>query len=95
MFSITGRNDRLRMHHLLADLTFEPTKLGASFSWEGAWENQQMTGTGSVKLSKDGTLRGKLAIRDGEASTFRARKAAEPAVPIPDPPSYWFNWRGR
>lgn len=95
MFSITGSDDRLRMHLLLADLTFEPTKLGASFTWEGAWENDQLTGTGSVKLGKDGTLRGKLKIRDGDESTFVARKADKPSVPIPDPPSYWFKWRGR
>src|SRR3954468_11229075 len=38
MLSITGRGDRLRMHCLLAYVNWHPTKTGASFTWEGAWE---------------------------------------------------------
>ena len=38
MISITGYDDRLRIHCLLAYVNVNATKTGASFTWEGAWE---------------------------------------------------------
>jgi hypothetical protein len=93
MISITGDADRIRMHCLLANVNVKPTKAGASFTWEGAWEYDQMSGTGSVKLGKDGRLHGRIRIKDGDESTFIAEKATEPTEPIPDPPSYGDKWR--
>jgi hypothetical protein len=78
MISITGHADRLRMHCLLAYVNVRPTKTGASFTWEGAWEYDQMRGTGSVKLGKDGRLRGRIKIKDGDESTFIAEERANP-----------------
>ena len=49
----------------------------------------------SVKLGKDGTLRGRIKIKDGDESTFIAERTAEPAEPIPDPPSYRDKWGPR
>ncbi len=95
LISITGDGDRLRMHCLLAYVNVKPTKSGASFTWEGAWEYDQMSGTGSVKLGKDGRLHGRIKIKDGDESTFLAERAAEPAEPIPAPPSYRDKWRRR
>jgi hypothetical protein len=95
MLSITGYADRLRKHCLLAYVNVKPTKTGASFTWEGAWEYDQMTGTGSVRIGKDGTLRGRIKIRNGDESTFMAERAAAPAEPIPSPPSYRDKWRRR
>jgi hypothetical protein len=93
LLSLTGSDDRLRMHCLLAYVNARPTKAGVSFSWKGAWEYDQMSGTGSVKLGKDGKLKGKIRIKDGDDSTFVAEKADEPDDPIPDPPSYRDKWR--
>jgi len=95
VISITGHGDRLRMHCLLAYVNVRPTKTGASFTWEGAWEYDPVSGTGSVKLGKDGKLRGRIKINDGDESTFLAERATEPADPIADPPSYWDKWRRR
>ena len=95
LISITGYGDRLRMHCLLAYVNVRPTKTGASFTWEGAWEYDPMTGTGSVKLGKDGKLRGRIKIKHGDESTFIAERASAPAEPIPDPPSYRDKWRRR
>ena len=93
MISITGRDDQLRMYYLLAYVTVRPAKNGASFTWEGAWEYDQMSGTGTVKLGKDGRLRGRIKIERGDESTFIAEKATAPIEPIPDPPSYRDKWR--
>jgi len=93
LLSLTGHGDRLRMHCLLAYVNARPTKAGVSFTWDGAWEYDQMSGTGSVRLAKDGTLRGKLRIRDGDHSTFLAERADPPDEPIPEPPSYRDKWR--
>jgi hypothetical protein len=96
LLSLTGRGDRLRMCCLLAYVNCKPTKAGVSFTWQGAWEFDQMSGTGSVKLRKDGRLRGSISIKDGANSTFIAERADEPDEPIPDPPSYADKWgRGR
>ena len=51
MFSLTGHDDRLRMHCLLALVSCKPTKTGVSFTWEGAWEYDEMSGSGRVRLS--------------------------------------------
>jgi hypothetical protein len=54
-----------------------------------------MSGTGSVRLGKDGRLRGRIKIKDGDESTFVAERAEEPVDSIPDPPSYRDKWRRR
>jgi hypothetical protein len=95
MLSIMGHGDRLRMHCLLAYVNWHPTKTGASFTWDGAWEYDPMRGTGSVELGKDGRLRGRIKIEDGDGSTFVGERAPVPAEPIPDPPSYRDKWRRR
>ena len=40
-----------------------------------AWEYDQMSGTGSLRLAKDGQLHGRIRIKDGDASTFIAERA--------------------
>jgi hypothetical protein len=54
-----------------------------------------MTGTGSVKLGKDGKLKCVFRIKHGDESTFVAERSDAPAEPIPDPPSYRDKWRRR
>jgi hypothetical protein len=95
LLSLTGHDDRLRMHCLLAYLTCRPTKTGVSFTWEGAWEYHPMSGSGRVTLGADGRLKGSIRIKDGDSSTFVAVHAAEPDEPIPPPPSYRDKWRRR
>jgi len=84
LISLTGRADRLRMFVLLAYMKCKPTKAGVSFTWEGAWEFDPVSGTGSVKLGRDGRLKGKLKIKDGDESTFIAGSA--PLARRPDGP---------
>jgi len=93
MLSLTGYDDRLRMHCLLAYVDSRATKTGVSFKWEGAWEYDQMSGSGSVILRKDGRLTGKIRIKGGAESSFSAERADEPDEPIPNPPSYRDKWR--
>lgn len=93
LISLTGEADRLRMHCLLAHVYAWPTKTGVSFRWEGAWEYDPVAGTGSVRLAKDGRLKGTIRIKDGDQSTFTAERADEPGEPIPSPPSYRDKWR--
>lgn len=95
LISITGHADRLRIHCLLAYVNVRPTKIGVSFTWEGAWEYDQMSGTGSARVGKDGRLKGTIRIKDGDSSTFTAVRADEPTEPIPPPPSYRDKWRRR
>lgn len=95
VISLTGDDDRLRMHCLLAYVSCWPTKTGVSFTWRGAWEFDQMSGSGRVLLKKDGRLKGFLRIRDGDSSDFVAERTEEPDEPIPDPPSYRDKWRRR
>ena len=95
LISFTGYADRLRMHCLIAHLNVRPTKTGVSFTWQGAWEYDPMSGTGNARVGKDGRLRGKIRIKDGDDSTFTAVRAEEPDEPIPDPPSYRDKWRRR
>ena len=94
LLSITGRGDRLRMHCLVAYVDIRPTKAGASFTWQGTWEYDPMTGTGSVKVGKDGRLRGRIRVADGDESTFIAERTSR-AEPIPDPPSFRDKWGRR
>lgn len=95
LLSLTGNDDRLRMHCLLAYVNARATKTGLSFTWTGAWEFDQMSGTGSVKLGSDGRLRGNFKIKDGDASTFVAARTEPPSEPIPDPPRDRDKWRRR
>lgn len=95
MISFTGYGDRLRMHCLLAHVNARVTRSGISFTWEGAWEYDPMSGTGRARLRKDGRLTGTIKIKHGDESTFLAERAEEPAEPIPEPPSYRDKWRRR
>jgi len=92
MISLTGYDDQLRMFALLANVKCRPTKSGVSFTWRGVWEYDILSGTGSVKLGKDGQLTGKIGIRGGDQSSFRAVRANEPDKPIPEPPRYPRKW---
>ncbi len=74
LLSLTGYGDGLRMHCLLAYVNCKPTKTGVSFTWEGAWEYDPMSGSGRVMLGKDGRLKGKIRIKDGDESTFVAER---------------------
>ncbi len=95
LISLTGYDDQLRMFALLAHVNCRPTKTGVSFTWKGAWEYDPVSGTGSVKLRKDGLLTGKTRIKDGDESNFIAERTEEPDEPIPEPPSYGDKWRRR
>jgi len=95
LLSLTGDGDRLRMFVLLAYVQPKPTKAGMSFTWQGAWEFDQVSGTGSVKLGRDGQLKGRLRIKDGDSSTFIAERAKKPDEAIQEPPSYRDKWRRR
>ena len=46
VISLRGYGDRLRMHMLLAHVNCRPTKSGVSFTWQGAWEWDPVSGTG-------------------------------------------------
>jgi hypothetical protein len=93
LLSLTGDDDRLRMHYLLANVNAMAIESGVSFMWMGAWEYDQMSGTGSVKLGKDGRLKGEFRIKNGDKCTFIAKRTDPPDEPIPDPPSYRDKWR--
>lgn len=95
ILSLTGSDDRLRMHCLLAYVQARPTKTGVSFSWKGAWEYDPVSGTGTARLGKDGRLTGTIKIQNGDQSAFLAERAQEPYEPIEDPPSYRDKWRRR
>ena len=95
LLSLTGHDDRLRMHCLVAYVNCKATKTGISFTWEGAWEYDPMSGSGRVTLGKDGRIKGSLRIKNGDSSTFVAVRAEEPNDPIPPPPSYRDKWRRR
>jgi len=95
LLSLTGKGDRLRMHCLLAYVSAKPTKTGVSFTWQGAWEFDQLTGSGTVRLGQDGKLKGTFRIKDGDSSRFIAERAEAPDEPIQEPPSYRDKWRRR
>ena len=63
LISLTGLDDRLRMLALLAYVNCTPIKSGVSFTWEGAWEFDPVSGSGRVSLGKDGRLRGSSGSR--------------------------------
>jgi hypothetical protein len=95
LISFTGHGGRLRMHCLLAYVDARFVRGGVSFTWEGAWEYDPKSGTGRVRLGKDGRLKGTIKIKDGDDSTFVAERTEEPAEPIEEPPSYRDKWRRR
>jgi hypothetical protein len=95
LLSLTGYADRLRMHCLLAHVNCRPTKTGVSFTWDGAWEYDQMSGSGRATPDKKGRLKGVFRMKEGDASTFVAVRAEEPEEEIPPPPSYRDRWRRR
>lgn len=95
LISLTGNYDRLRMHALLANVVCKPTKLGVSFTWEGAWEFDQMSGSGRARLNKMDQLKGVIKIKNGDESSFIAERTVEPDESIPSPPSYRDKWRRR
>jgi hypothetical protein len=70
----------------------KPLKSGATFTWEGAWEFDELHGTGRVKPRKGGSLEAQIQIAHGDRSTFSAERTLAPAQPIPDPPSYAHKW---
>jgi hypothetical protein len=95
LISFTGSEDRLRMFVLLAKVKCKPIRSGISFTWKGAWEWDQLTGSGSLKLSADGKLQGIFKIKHGDESTLTLERAEPPLYPIPDPPRYEDKWRRR
>jgi len=95
LISLTGYDDQLRMFAPLAHVNCRPIKTCVSSSWKGAWEYAPVSGTGSVKLRKNGLLTGKIRIKDGDESSFVAERAEEPDEPIPEPPRYGDKWRRR
>jgi hypothetical protein len=84
---------RPALHALLAYVNCRPTKTGVSFTLEGAWEYDPMSGSGRVTLGKDGRLKGVFRIIDEDSSTFIAVPTKEPDEPISPPPSYRDKWR--
>ena len=96
LICVEGTQYRLRMFWLIADLELMPTKTGARFTWEGMWEWDSMTGTGTLRLAKNGQkLHGTIKIKQGDSSTFVAEKTSEPNQQIPNPPRYRDKWRRR
>ena len=93
LLSLTGYDDRLRMHALLAYVNAKPTKTGMAFTWEGAWEYDQVSGSGTVTLGRDGRLKGRIKIKGGDGSTFIAERTEAPDAPLPSPPRYRDKWR--
>lgn len=95
VFSITGSDDRWRMIALLAEVEWHASTSGLRFTLSGAWEFDPTSATGSVKLARDGRLKGTFKIRQGDSSTFIAERTEAPATPIPDAPSYRDKWARR
>jgi len=56
-------------------------------------EYDEMSGTGSVKVAKDGRLKGRIRVLNGDDSSFIAERMDPPDEPIPDPPSFRDKWR--
>ncbi len=95
MLSLTGQDDRLRMHYLLAHVTAKPNKTGVSFRWKGVWEFDEHSGTGTVRVGEDGRLRGMFRIKGSDDSTLVAERADAPNKPIKDPPPFGPKWGWR
>ena len=47
---------------------------GASFTWAGFDEMDEVNGEGSADIADDGTLEGEIAFLDGDEAQFKARK---------------------
>jgi hypothetical protein len=88
VFSLTDRDDRLRMHYLIAELAAAGTSDGVVFAWIGAWEYDRMSGSGYVRLRGDGRLEGELISPHMDSSRFIAEPTDDPEEMIPDSPSY-------
>lgn len=95
LLSITGSGDRLRIFVLLAYVNCRPTKGGVSFTWNGSWEWDEMSGSGRVKLGSEGQLQGVIKLPSGDTCKFVAERSKEPAEPIPPPADYRDKWRRR
>jgi hypothetical protein len=95
LISFTGYGDRLRMLALLAYVQCRPNNKSLSFTWQGAWEFDQLEGTGRVTVGANGRLKGVIKISHGDESTFVAERSEEPEEPIPPPPRYQDKWRRR
>ena len=95
LISFTGEDDRLRIFVLLAYVTCKPTKIGISFTWKGSWEWDPVSGSGRVKLRKDGRLEGILKMNNGNENKFVAERTEEPTEPIAHPPDYRDKWKRR
>ena len=93
MLSIFERGGQWRMIALLADVEWIATKTGVRFVLTGSWEYDPTVATGSVKLGKDGRLKGTFKIKQGDSSTFIAERTDAPSRPIPPPPSPRDKWR--
>ena len=93
VISITGNGDRLRMFTLLAYLNCKVIKSGISFTFNGAWEYDPISGSGNVRLRKDGKLSGKIRIKGGDESSFIAERTDEPEDHIQHPPRLRDKWR--
>jgi len=93
VLSITGYGDRLRMFTLLAYVNCKVIKSGISFNFKGAWEYDPVSGSGNVRLRKDGKLSGKIRIKGGDESTFIAERTNEPEDHIQHPPQLRDKWR--
>jgi hypothetical protein len=55
-----------------------------SFAWQVGVGVRSGLGSGSVTLERDGRLKGKFRIKDGDASTFVGERADAPDEPIRD-----------
>jgi hypothetical protein len=58
------------MFALLAHVNCKAAKTGKSFTWRGAWEYDPVSGTGSVRIRKDGRLAGRIKIKNGGGRTL-------------------------
>jgi hypothetical protein len=93
IISITGYGDRLRMFTLLANVNCKVIKSGISFTFNGSWEYDPVSGSGNVRLRKDGKLSGKIRIKGGDESSFIAERTDEPEDHIQHPPRLRDKWR--
>ena len=74
LLSITGRVDRLRMHVLLAYVNWKVNTASLSFTWNGSWEFDEMSGTGSFDCSR--TTRSTGSSRSRTAIVLRSSQNA-------------------
>jgi hypothetical protein len=74
--------DRLRMLAIVAEVHCLFSGTGVSFTLHGHSEYDPISGTGRVKLRKDGRLSGTIRLEGGNESTFLAERTEEPSRPI-------------